>query len=641
MKNTLKRIVSFIMAVLLLVSCPLSVYASADHPWEGGLGLQLYYNLDEIKQYIKETAGFWIYYGHQVGAALTADFKKFVENSDKFDELLADEKVGLYKDDNGNIKGVYTSKEFMAQLKALIDEYAKTENLKEENGGFYLLPTTDFSTVPSNYFINANQYRTFRNIVLEKGCLAVMTKYYSRPMRFVDPFSDPDHPILLVGLLGDLNRLENYPYMPVESKYFCADEWQYHKYRVQTFPDENTIYTSCSDGIDFETASKPDLYNNYVHINWDPENHGGYSSDAWILYSTTGERIRVFVSENAAKNYTIGNRKVYFTDNYYNYVPEDLSVSIDDLQKTVDDLQKVIDELLKQIGNDTSEKEIEELLKKILEELQNQGGSGGEGPGGGDVNVDIDLSGTNTLLSKILAKVTQIFDKLQSSGSEGTGGNILQESLDALLTKLDDLNIMLKKYLSEITGDLDDIKGQLASMSEQEFEQKSDSFLGEVMDAFSEILEVVKTKFPFSIPNDLRIFLSKIAPVQPEAEAALYLNDMSGIALYSGEHGGSGTTDGETNPPGGGGASRPGSSFVDVEHGGGGGSREPAEMREAPVFRLPIVIERYGIEEYIVIDMAPFDPLSRFSRSFFTIIFMVCLFNLTFKVIGMWGDIVG
>ena len=77
------------------------------------------------------------------------------------------------------------------------------------------------------------------------------------------------------------------------------------------------------------------------------------------------------------------------------------------------------------------------------------------------------------------------------------------------------------------------------------------------------------------------------------------------------------------------------------EHGGGGGSREPAEMREAPVFRLPIVIERYGIEEYIIIDMAPFDPLSRFSRSFFTMIFMVCLFNLTFKVIGMWGDIVG
>ncbi|MCX4353816.1 MAG: hypothetical protein OSJ60_19690, partial [Lachnospiraceae bacterium] len=301
------------------------------------------------------------------------------------------------------------------------------------------------------------------------------------------------------------------------------------------------------------------------------------------------------------------------------------------LTSSLDALRDKIAELEK------SNKSLEEKLKELLEWLKSGGGSGS---GGGDVTVDIDLSTTNGWLSKIYEKVSQIFDKI-SSGSDGTGGNILQESLDAVLAKLDELNVMLKKYLSEITGDLDDIKGQLANMSEQEFEQKSDSFLGEVMDAFSEISEVVKTKFPFSIPNDLRIFLSKIAPAQPEAEAALYLNDMSNISLYSGEHGGGGSTDGEPNPPGGGGASRPGSSFVDVEHGGGGGSREPAEMREAPVFRLPIVIERYGIEEYIIIDMAPFDPLSRFSRSFFTIIFMVCLFNLTFKVIGMWGDIIG
>ncbi|MCX4323795.1 MAG: hypothetical protein OSJ59_12615 [Lachnospiraceae bacterium] len=302
------------------------------------------------------------------------------------------------------------------------------------------------------------------------------------------------------------------------------------------------------------------------------------------------------------------------------------------LTSSLDALRDKIVELEK------SNKSLEEKLKELLEWLKSGGGSGGGG--GGDVTVDIDLSTTNGWLSKIYEKVSQIFDKI-SGGSAGTGENILQESLDAVLAKLDDLNAMLKKYLSEITGDLDDIKGQLANMSEQEFEEKSDSFLGEVMDAFSEISEVVKTKFPFSIPNDLRIFLSKIAPAPPEAEAALYLNDTSSVSLYSGEHGGGGSSDGEPNPPGGGGASRPGSSFVDVEHGGGGGSREPAEMREAPVFRLPIVIERYGIEEYIIIDMAPFDPLSRFSRSFFTIIFMVCLFNLTFKVIGMWGDIIG
>lgn len=329
-----------------------------------------------------------------------------------------------------------------------------------------------------------------------------------------------------------------------------------------------------------------------------------------------------------AENYSVGTSSCETPSYTGEYNGGDITV----LTSSLDALRDKIAEL------EASNESLEEKLKELLEWLKLTGG--GSGGGGGDVTVDIDLSTTNGWLSKIYEKVSQIFDKI-SGGLAGTGGNILQESLDAVLAKLDELNVMLKKYLSEITGDLDDIKGQLANMSEQEFEQKSDSFLGEVMDAFSEISEVVKTKFPFSIPNDLRIFLSRIAPAPPEAEAALYLDDTSSVSLYSGEHGGGRATDGEPNPPGGGGASRPGSSFVGVEHGGGGGSREPAEMREAPVFRLPIVIERYGIEEYIVIDMAPFDPLSRFSRSFFTIIFMVCLFNLTFKVIGMWGDIVG
>lgn len=275
---------------------------------------------------------------------------------------------------------------------------------------------------------------------------------------------------------------------------------------------------------------------------------------------------------------------------------------------------------------DQTDKDIYEKLKELLEWLIGNGGG---------TSGSIDLTTTNSWLEKIYAKVTQIFDKLSETvgGVPDTVHTKIQETLDDMLAQL-----------KEISGDVSDIKGQLENMSEQEFDEKSDSFLGEIMDAFAEISEVVKTKFPFSIPNDLRIFLSKIAPAAPETgeqQLESYSLDSSGVSLYSGEHGGGGTSDGETNPPGGGGSSRPGSGFVGVDHGGSGGSRDPVEMREAPVFRLPIVIERYGIEEYIIIDMAPFDPLSRFSRSFFTIIFMVCLFNLTFKVIGMWGDLVG
>ncbi len=584
------------------------------------------------EKFVEESSAYIAYLCCRVGAVVKDyDFAKWVQTREDYKEWWNTGHISRLEDSSGNVSYSF-DKELMAYIKQCLDEYAKTENVKEENGGFYLLPTTSISDVPASHFRNVQMFRTFRNIVIEKGCLGVATDFYYK-LSFIDIFSNPDHPIMLVGNVSHLNAYKDNPERYVSCTFFCANEWLFHKGAIMQFPEDDKIYTSCSDAEHNINAG----LKGYTDVS--RMNPGEGDSGNFCFYSTTGEYIRVFVSQNAAKNYTVGNRKVYFTENYYNYVPEDLSVSIDDLQKTVDDLQKVIDELLKQIGNNTSEKEIMDLLKQILEELRNQQGGGNEG--GGDVNIDIDLSTTNSWLSKIYAKVSQIFDKM-SDGSDGTGGSILQKGLDSILVKLDELSGMLKKYLSEITGDLDDIKGQLENMTEQEFDEKSDSFLKDMVDMFSEIADVAKGKFPFSIPNDIRILLERIA-ITPSEPAALYSEDMSGVSVYSDDHrGGSASRDDETDSPGGGGASRPGTGFIDVEHGGDGGSKEPVESKNgAPVFRLPIVIERYHIEEYIVIDMSPFEPVSRMSRSLFMIMYVICLYNLTFKVMGLWGDLVG
>lgn len=639
MKTIYRKILPCILAFEILIvsffSCSIPVIAADFMPRDIVQAVEYGIETNDWEpfyRFLYNSADGLMYLVSQMGAVTTKDFQTWVDNNKKLESLV--ETVPAKKEG----ENIVFTKEFMSQLKAILDDYAK-ENEPYYIGKTYAFDTADFSLLTGN----RNVYNTIKNLLNESTSGFIVCSFKSGDIWFADidrNFSD----LSFVKVRGNDRFIGIY-----DNETWKRLDWTVYRVRLGAEDEEiKTVAEFKEKAISTYSGNRYDYaltQESKILLPQDAELWKGGNCTLYLWpYLVSGEtrRIRVFNDFADFQNYTLGKRSVYYTNNYYNYVPEDLTTSIDDLQQTVDDLSGVIDKLLGQITESTDESEIEDLLKQILDELKNnQGTGGGDGSGGGDVNVDIDLSSTNTLLSRILAKVTQIFDNLQSGGSEGTGGNILQESLDALFTKLDDLNTMLKKYLSEITGDLDDIKGQLANMSEQEFEQKSDSFLGEVMDAFSEISEVVKTKFPFSIPNDLRIFLSKIAPTQPEAEAALYLNDMSGIALYSGEHGGSGTTDGETNPPGGGGASRPGSSFVGVEHGGGGGSREPAEMREAPVFRLPIVIERYGIEEYIVIDMAPFDPLSRFSRSFFTIIFMVCLFNLTFKVIGMWGDIVG
>lgn len=59
-----------------------------------------------------------------------------------------------------------------------------------------------------------------------------------------------------------------------------------------------------------------------------------------------------------------------------------------------------------------------------------------------------------------------------------------------------------------------------------------------------------------------------------------------------------------------------------------------ASAPKAPRFELPLKVERYGIDETIVVDMARFQVLSDLSRSIFSLLFAMVLINLTIKVIG-------
>lgn len=59
-----------------------------------------------------------------------------------------------------------------------------------------------------------------------------------------------------------------------------------------------------------------------------------------------------------------------------------------------------------------------------------------------------------------------------------------------------------------------------------------------------------------------------------------------------------------------------------------------ATTPKAPYFELPLKVERYGIDETIIVDMSRFQVLSDLSRSIFSMLFMIVLINLTIKVIG-------
>ena len=574
---------------------------------EKKIAKQDFYN-DALDGFVK----YGSYIVSQFGAVVIGhDFSGFLSNYEAYKNYVMNDWKDIEVSDNGEI---IIPKELVAIIKQCLDEYAKQENSKEENGGFYLLPTTKMDDVPVSFFSNGQQYRTFKNIVTEKGVLPIF-KSSKFPLLFYDPFSDPEHPKLLVGNVNDLKSLENNQYQKVVCNFFCANDWKNEGYRVQTFPETSIVYESCSDGIDFDYYNSIYTTSSSASVNFDPEYYS-HVSEFYFLCSTTGERVRVFVSNYAAQNYSVGNRKIYFSENYYNYVPEDLTVSIDDLQKSVDDLQKIIDELLKQIGNDTSEKEIEELLRLILEELRKNPGTGsGEGSSGGNVTVDIDLSTTNSWLSKIYTRLGDILSKM----SENAG-----QSMKDVVESIEDLKEMLNKYLKTITSDLGDIKDQLEDMTEEEFSEKSDSFLNSSMESFSEIGELAKTKFPLSIPYDLYNLLLAISPKPPEASPSSLLPAEQTVKTYSSSavYQGNGR-------------------IISVSDGAESiGESVQLSSTGAPVFHLPIVVESVGWDYAITVDMSRFQTVANLSRTFFTLIFILGLINLTIKIAGLWGDII-
>lgn len=567
-----------------------------------------------LSEYGEEISYFIQYAVNQIGAIYNKDFETWLKNNETYQDLY---------DDNGRLAKnisidtetgeVTYTKEIMIVLKTAIDEYAREEE------PYYVARIPGYQEVNASQFATKGEYLTICNLAKKYGLIGVNGLYMS-----------------------DMSELLNGNYSYVSTNYLSVipppndyivelydDSWGQFKgtqrYKFDFPAGTSSGYESVEDGEKVSISESANYHSDF-YLEYLQRHNGSvldfgtplylYEHTRACLVARNSFRVRVYRSLDDFKKYSVGQRKVYYTENYYNYVPEDLSVSIDDLQKSVDDLKDVIDQLLGQIGDNTSEKEIEELLKKILEAIQNQPG-GSDGPGGGDVNVDIDLSGTNTLLSKILAKITQISDQISASAGQ---------TMTDVVESISNLGEMLKKYLIAITGDLDDIKGKLEQMTEEEFSEKTDSFLNETTDSFSEIAEVAKGKFPFSIPNDMRTLLEKLSLPPPSPEtAALYSADTAGAVPYSGDHGG-------------GGASRPPGGISSIEQGNGGGSFGISESG-APVIRCPIVLERLGIDYAIKIDLSEFDKVAALSRALLTFMFIYGLYNLTFKVIGLWGDL--
>lgn len=490
MKQVLKKNISFLLsACIIIISvmlCPVSVQASGVMMGRVDLNLvegsNLYLETGDSSKLIEA-------FKHNISIAKSVILSfNAVATGDAINYITASESVldaipgNLTATEEG---GVVIGADLVAAIKQALIEYS------QETNGFYLLPTTDYRTVPAEWFNTAPEYRTFKNIVEEKGVIvAGMHRNSMETFRFVTPFNDPDTPIELVCSNGSINNLKDKPRTIVSVYFYGFENWQSYKYRWQVFPSIDTVYHTCDVSVDYPTSNSNYVYCNSSSVNFDAANPGSWSRENSIIYSTTGEKMRVFVSASAMKNYSVGTRTVYFGKDFYDYTPADITATWDDINDRISHIDDILSQLLDKIGDTDDEDKIADLLQEILDAIKN-GGGGGTGGGSGGGSESGGSSAPSGWFDEILDYLKNILKQLKSI-KRWTVVNTVINGVDAIADWLD--------LIHDILSDVDDgMESAVATLS----------------DALDDATGLLKSKFPFSVPWDIFFFVTLLA-AEPE-----------------------------------------------------------------------------------------------------------------------------
>lgn len=537
------------------------------------------------------------------GAVVGGDFASFLQGQDAFVEYMNKDPEEVI---DFNENGFVVPADLVALIKQALKEYS------EETNGYMILPSIHFSTISPSSFGNSYQYQTAKALVNEYGLVGLYN--YSGVIK-VFSFSE-----YLNNTAGFFVKVE------YSNRYLLSVEdllkWSYVSYpdnqiqmnshfeKVIHSWDEAESSASPSDGLYYYSASDKKSYDN-IRI-YKP----GYAvfdgSTDIKLVSKDGRNILVFKNKQALENYTVDHRTVYFGSKFY----EDTGAvtgSYDDLQDWLDGKYDDFFDKLKDLipeGSNLSEDDLEKLIDKLLGGLDEVGDKIEEG------NKE-----TNNLLQQILNALNKL-DATVASSLSGSGFDTSG----------------IEAYLARILDDLDYIVYEMEEKTEDELSDDLDNMSDTVMDTFSDLGEVAKTKFPLSIPWDIYNLLTMLGGGSPAPASddppesydttefvSISTYSLEEVSTYSGEHGGGGNDHDSGNEDGGGGHSR-------------GGYYLSADGD--PVFVLPLIFsESMGLGGTINIDMAQFRALSDISRTLFTLIFAINLVHLTFKAVGLGKDV--
>ena len=606
MKKYLLRLIAVLLSLMIAAFfCPsfaVSVYASDEGSHGGGghsSGLPDNF-ITDTGSINWEDEGVWGYILEyicaELGAIYSGDFEQVFKNDLVMKQYMIDHTYVANEGDDENPSYVITfDADLVSQFKQALKEY------QEENCGFIVLPTYSIARLSSDEFYNGCIYRNLVNLINEYGMVAYTDNIsYSNVSAFGGKSIVYDMSAYLDGSAGfymssnSLNSGDAYCRIHMADFLTWVDMGAdcYYFDRSSTSIMSGSFSDLCDAGILVQFEDYCNSYFKYTNVQPVVTSLPGnnfLNRQGLFLLTADGSDILVFKDKTAFQNYSIGHRSIFTTGRFYEDTGS-LTVPLEDLSTSIDDLNDLLEKFRDSLPSDKSltEDQLEDQLQKFLDDffkrMNESGGSGGSGSGSGG-------GGGSSSWSD--GMIGDLFGYLEGIGE------MLAEGFSALADEL-----------SVVIGQLDFISMEIEDMTQEQVEQKTDSFLSQLTSMFGEVADLVKTKFPFSMPWDIGSFFSVLGGDTVEVRApdggirlvnayaavpAAYTDDAAVPAVISQEMSGSG----------------------------------------APVFRLPIVVASAGIDEEIVVDLSSFEYVHLISRGMLTILYCLALVNMTFKIVDL------
>lgn len=613
-----KRIIAFIMSFCILIS-PLSVYAYNDDP--------VHNTLEDIQRFVA-------YIGCQIGCLGTFDYTGFISNMETYNEWCNNGYVTV--NDDGSM---VASDQMVDDLKEYLDSYI------EDHGDYYYLETYTPDDFTIEFSKMSAKHRNYMMQLINSGKYA---------FSYWDSFR--------VDTYKHFSVIE----LPMNNIYFVAPVSGDYKHCMYFYNSEgekiekiNCSYANVPSGNYECSLSIPNSNNGsaqFVSVS-----SSNYQFTQWI--TPERRKVKVWKSSTALKYYLRGaitENKIYTTSVYNNYdVNNDNSVTInkkiveeviknensvywDDITNISSDVTNVINNYYTSNGSSMSQQEIQNAidaaLQKFLDSLPSGGGEESTEPEtptetetetetetGGDISGN-DVSGNGVdgpktvgLLTKIYNKLSQIYnllkggilDALNGIKSAVSGGGVSGNDVSGNGVSGNDAPSDDKSWFEKIYDKLSEIKraiigntvvgglGDLLSTAVDKLVDLADtvkdsvvSVVPEVTDAVSDILDGTEETIGKMVDN----VGTNFRPVGDKMKTKFPFSIPWDIAAVVGSL-----------------------------------SAAP----ETPVFEIPIVFERYDIDYTLTIDMADFEVISKISRLFLSLTFVLFLTKLTIQVVKM------